>query len=178
MIKPLLWQPILNGTLIALRPLTDLDFDALFAAAADPLIWEQHPDRERYTRERFQVYFNSAMASQGALAIIEKPTGRMIGSSRFMDCNPKTRTVEIGYTFLTRDCWGKGHNRELKSMMLGYAFQFVDTAIFVVGKNNHRSRKAMSGIGATELCEAGARPVRGDLSKSAIYEIKKSEWLG
>jgi RimJ/RimL family protein N-acetyltransferase len=170
------WQPTLTGSLIHLRPLVVQDFEALFSAASDPLIWEQHPDRERYTKPRFQIFFDSAIESHGALAVVEKATGRVIGSSRFMDHNPSASSVEIGYTFLIRDCWAKGQNQELKALMLGYAFQFVDTAFFVVGINNHRSRRAMRGIGATELSEIGERPIQGDLSESAIFEMKKSDW--
>jgi RimJ/RimL family protein N-acetyltransferase len=169
------WQPILNGSLIHLRPLAESDFEPLFSAASDPLIWEQHPDRERYKRDRYQIYFNSGMECKGGLAIIEPKTSRVIGSSRFID-HPHASAVEVGYTFLTRECWGKGHNRELKSLMLNYAFQFVETAFFVVGKANYRSRKAMSKLGAAELSEHFSTPLGGDLSKSAIYEIKKTEW--
>ncbi len=50
-------QPTLKGNLIEIRPLRREDFDALFAAASDPLIWEQHPENDRYTREVFQRYF-------------------------------------------------------------------------------------------------------------------------
>ena len=54
-------QPTLQGKLIELHPLRSEDFAALFAAASDPLIWEQHPERDRYTREVFQRYFDGAI---------------------------------------------------------------------------------------------------------------------
>ena len=41
-------QPTLKGRLLELRPLTPGDFDALFEAASDPLIWEQHPESDRH----------------------------------------------------------------------------------------------------------------------------------
>ena len=41
-------QPVLVGELLELRPLRSDDFDALFLVAADPSIWEPHPDL--YTR--------------------------------------------------------------------------------------------------------------------------------
>ena len=53
-------QPTLAGKLIELRPLKPADFDALFAAASDPLIWEQHPENTRYKKDVFQTYFDSA----------------------------------------------------------------------------------------------------------------------
>src|SRR5262245_54375745 len=76
-------QPTLYGSLIDLRPLRPDDFDDLFAAASDPLIWEQHPESDRYTREVFQKFFDSAIESKGAFAVIERKSGRIIGSSRY-----------------------------------------------------------------------------------------------
>jgi len=140
-------QPALTGELIELRPLREDDFDALFAAASDPLIWEQHPDRERYKREVFQGYFDSAIASRGAFAIIDRSTGRIIGSSRYWNLDPAKSEVEIGWTFLERAYWGGRWNGELKSLMLAHAFRFVERVVFVIGKDNVRSRKAVEKIG-------------------------------
>lgn len=141
-------QPTLRGRLIELRPLRPDDFDALFAAASDPLIWEQHPERDRYKREIFQRYFDSGIQSKGALAVIDLRSGRIIGSSRYWDYNADEREIEIGWTFLEREFWGGAYNRELKSLMLDHAFQFVDRVLFRVGENNLRSQKALKKIGA------------------------------
>ncbi len=35
-------QPVLEGEHVRLRPLRPDDWEALFAVASDPLIWEQH----------------------------------------------------------------------------------------------------------------------------------------
>src|SRR5437588_11092728 len=95
-------QPVLEGELLTLRPLRPDDFDALFAAASDPLIWEQHPESDRYQRAIFQRFFDGAIASQGAFAVIERATGRIIGSSRYWNLKPEESEVEIGWTFLQR----------------------------------------------------------------------------
>src|SRR3982074_1611483 len=95
-------QPTLRGDLIELRPLWLEDFEPLFQAASDPLIWEQHPESDRYTREVFQRYFDGAIESKGAFAIIEKKSGRMIGSSRYCNLDLAIGEVEIGWTFLER----------------------------------------------------------------------------
>src|SRR5881628_741503 len=60
-------QPTLEGTLVRLRPLHPDDFDALYGVAKDPLIWEQHPARDRYKEETFREFFREALASRGAL---------------------------------------------------------------------------------------------------------------
>ena len=144
-------QPTLTGELIELRPLRPGDFDALFSAASDPLIWEQHPESDRYQPDVFQKYFDGALESKGAFAIIERKSGRIIGSSRYCNLDSKTSEVEVGWTFLERQFWGGTYNRELKKLMLDHAFQFVERVVFVVGEKNLRSQKALQKIGARFL---------------------------
>jgi len=144
-------QPILKGELIELRPLRPQDFDALFSAASDPKIWEQHPESDRYQRKVFQRFFDGALESKGAFAIIERKSGRIIGSSRYCNLDLTNREVEVGWTFLEREFWGGTYNRELKQLMLDHAFRFVDRVLFVVGEQNIRSQKALAKIGASFL---------------------------
>ena len=144
-------QPTLRGKSIELRPLKPEDFDELFKADSDPLIWEQHPQSDRYKRDVFQKYFDSAIESKGAFVVIDLRSGEIIGSSRYYKYNPDRREVAIGYTFLKRAFWGGATNREMKSLMLDHAFQSVDRVLFEVGENNLRSRKALEKIGARFL---------------------------
>src|SRR5262245_11270087 len=126
-------QPTLAGKRIVLRPLEPADFEALFRAAADPGIWEQHPESDRYQREVFQRYFDSAIASGGAFAVLERSSGRIIGSTRYCNLKPDAREVEIGWTFLERAHWGGAVNGEMKALMLDHAFRFVERVVFVIG---------------------------------------------
>ncbi len=92
-------QPSIHNDLIRLEPLRAQDFEALYAVASDPLIWEQHPAKERYRREVFAGYFESGLSSGGALRVIDSGNGELIGSSRFYDLDEAARKVSIGYTF-------------------------------------------------------------------------------
>src|SRR5690348_3093313 len=76
-------QPHLCGELIELRPLRPDDWEGLLAAASDPLIWEQHPNPDRYKEEIFREYFQEALKSGSALVAIDRRTHRIIGSSRY-----------------------------------------------------------------------------------------------
>ncbi len=171
------WQPILEGPTLILRPLREEDFAALHAVASDPLIWEQHPDRERHTLERFTVYFRSGMASGGALLVLDRASGRVLGSSRYTDPDLERSSVEIGYSFLARSHWGGAANREAKGLMLDHAFRFVDEVHFVVGKDNLRSRAAMTKLGAELLDpEAASATGRRDLTGSVVFRIRREGW--
>jgi RimJ/RimL family protein N-acetyltransferase len=142
-------QPTLSGYGLHLRPLTPADRAALGSAASDPLIWEQHPEPDRWTEAGFARYFDGALASGGALVILEEGTGRMIGSSRYDAHDAEARQVEIGWTFLLRDHWGGPTNRAVKRLMLDHAFDHVDTVAFRIGAANLRSRRAVEKLGAT-----------------------------
>jgi RimJ/RimL family protein N-acetyltransferase len=140
-------QPNLKGELIELRPLTADDWDNLFAVASDPLIWEQHPESDRYKEDVFKAFFKEALECGGAFVIIDKESQQIIGSTRFHGYAPEKSEIEIGWTFLARKYWGGRYNRELKQLMLAHAFKFVENVVLLVGENNIRSQKATEKIG-------------------------------
>lgn len=142
-------QPTLQGDRLTLRPLTADDWQAVYAVASDSLIWEQHPARDRYQIDVFRVFFDEALASGGALVVIDRANGLVIGSSRFHGYDEAASQVEIGWTFLSRLYWGGVYNGELKRLMLTHAFRFVDSVIFIIGAKNIRSQKAVAKLGAT-----------------------------
>ena len=164
------FQPTLKGELLELRPLRAEDFHALYAVAADPLIWEQHPVRDRYKEEVFKGFFREALESGGALIAIDSKDGQVIGSSRFHGYDEKTSEVEIGWTFLARSYWGGIYNREMKQLMLRHAFRFVSSVIFLVSPQNVRSQKAIQKIGGVRV---GTKPDGGG-RESFVYQITAS----
>ena len=166
-------QPRLEDDLIILQPLKEQDFEALHAAASDPLIWEQHPVKERYKRDVFlENFFQSAIESKGAFLVLEKKTGIVMGSSRFYNLHEKESDIEIGWTFLARPYWGGRYNQAMKALMMNHAFQFVDNIIFRIGENNWRSRKAVEKIGGIQINPAD-NPHLECPPNNVIYRIKK-----
>jgi RimJ/RimL family protein N-acetyltransferase len=169
-------QPRLQNDLIRLEPLVPGDFEALYAVASDRLIWEQHPNPNRYQRAAFENYFKGAIESGGAFRIINNATGETAGSSRYCDMDPAAKTAGIGYTFIARSLWGGGYNRALKQLMLDHAFRFVDRVIFQVGVNNKRSRGAMEKLGAITIGEAEVSYYGEASHHNVIYAIDKADW--
>jgi RimJ/RimL family protein N-acetyltransferase len=163
-------QPVLRGDLVELRPLRHEDWEGLYAVAADPLIWEQHPVKTRHERQGFHTFFGESLASGGALAVVDLETQQLIGSSRFHGWNEEQSEVEIGWTFLARSHWGGIYNRLVKELMLAHAFRFVNRVVFLVGINNRRSQRAVEKLGAARV---GQRPDAGGRD-SYVYEIAAS----
>lgn len=147
---PFDYQPVLRGKLVRLRSLRPEDFRDLYAVAADPLIWVQHP-APRHEESVFRTFFSESLASGGALVVIDADTGRIIGSSRFHDYRQLESRVEIGWTFLDRSYWGGVYNGEMKRLMMDHAFRFVDVVVFRIGLNNVRSQRAVEKIGGVRV---------------------------
>jgi RimJ/RimL family protein N-acetyltransferase len=171
------FQPQLKNDLVIAVPLQAGDFEALYNAASDPLIWEQHPNKNRYQRAEFENYFKGAIESGGAFLVKDAVTDEVIGSSRFSDYNAATNTVAIGYTFFKRSHWGRGHNYALKKLMLNYSFQFVDSVIFYIGAVNKRSQISLERFGAIKTGEAETAYYGEAPKLDYIYTITKEQWL-
>jgi RimJ/RimL family protein N-acetyltransferase len=172
-------QPSLHNELIRLEPLQPDDFEALYAVASDPLIWEQHPAKDRYKRDVFAGYFKSGIECGGALRIIDATNGELIGSSRFYDLDEARSKVSVGYTFIARSRWARHFNRALKKLMLDHAFEFVNRVTFQVGRDNWRSRKAMEKLGGVYIGEETIAYVPGEqASPNVIFKIDASDWTG
>jgi RimJ/RimL family protein N-acetyltransferase len=175
--SPFDFQPTLVGQLVTLRPLKADDFEAVYTAASDPLIWEQHPEPTRYQRDVFEKgYFAGAVASGSAFVVIDNASGKIIGSSRYYEWNPATKEVAIGYTFLTRDYWGTGANPEMKRLMMDHAFRWAKTAWFHIGAENRRSRKALEKIGG-RFSHEETKVVHGVEILHAYYKIDRHPTL-
>ncbi len=171
-------QPHLADEAIELRPLVASDFEALYVVAADPLLWAQHPNPQRYQRAVFEQYFEGAMRSGGALLVYRRADGAPIGASRYYDFVSPDVEIAIGYTFLARDCWGRGINGRLKALMLDHAFRFVGRVLFHVGSLNLRSRRAMEKLGARLLGTAPIAYYGEPAHPNVLYEIRRSDWDG
>jgi RimJ/RimL family protein N-acetyltransferase len=167
---PFDYQPTLNGQLVQLRPLREDDYRDLYRAASDPLIWEQHPVKDRYQEDMFRAFFREAMDCGGTLLAIDAASGEVIGSSRFHGYDERRSEVEIGWTFLARSHWGGAYNGEMKRLMLRHAFRFVENVILLVAPDNIRSQRAVEKIGGVR---AGTRRDAGG-RESYLYRIRVS----
>lgn len=168
-------QPTLENEFIRIVPLKAEDFERLYAIASDPLIWEQHPNKDRYKREVFETFFKGAMESQGAFLVYDHKTGTPIGSSRYYEADKEKKTVAIGYTFIARDHWGGTYNPALKDLMMEHAFQHFDAVIFHIGALNIRSQKAMEKIGGKKIGELEMEYYGEPNKLNFVYEIRKED---
>jgi RimJ/RimL family protein N-acetyltransferase len=168
-------RPTLIGELVSLHPLELGDFEELYSVAADPEIWRQHPDPNRYQREVFAPLFKEWMKQSGTLIARDCSTNKVIGSSRYYDLDEDKSQVAIGFTFLARECWGHTFNREMKKLMLDHAFSFIQTVLFNIAESNTRSQKAIQKIGA-QLLGRRENEYNGAPVPYLIFQINKTDY--
>lgn len=171
-------QPVLEGERLLLRPLREDDWEELFAVASDPQVWTVHPAHDRWQEPVFRAFFADALAQGGALAVNEKASGAIVGSSRFQGHDPADGgSVEIGWTFLARRLWGGGYNAEMKRLMLQHALQYVERVEFRVGEANVISRRAMVNIGGILTDREDITVLAGVAHRHVIYEITRDSFV-
>ncbi len=168
-------QPQLQGTSLSLRPLSATDFDALFAAAANPAIWSGHPSKDRYKPEVFRPYFDMLLERGGTLVVLDIARNQVIGCSKYYTAPDLPDTISIGFTFLNNAYWGGVANFELKRLMLDHAFKSFDAVWFHIDPTNIRSQKATAKLGAVHAYDAEL-----DLSGSKVlwkcYRLTRCAW--
>ena len=151
------------------------DFDLLYNIGRNPLIWEQHPEVDRWKEEKFKIYFDRGIQNKfGIYGFFDTKKDKIIGSSRFYEYDNYNSYIKVGYTFLIPEYWGTNANYNLKVLMLNEAFKIVDNVHFDIGKKNFRSRGAIEKLGAVLLHDNHEVNLVYKLKKNIFFNLKLS----
>lgn len=167
--------PTLRDARFLIRPLSEDDRTALAAAASDPEIWAGHPQPDRWRADVFDSYFSHLIASGGAVAIIDRAAGEIVGCSRYYTTPDAPEDVAIGFTFLTRAHWGGAANRAVKTLMIDHAFGWFDAVWFHIGPDNIRSQKATAKLGARYI-RTGRLALSGPPKETMFFRLTREDW--
>jgi N-acetyltransferase len=144
----------LEGSIVVLEPLGEEHADELWEAARAPEIWSwlAHigESREYFDRWMELTLVAAAEGKEGPFTTRDRGSGRIVGSSRYMNVRPPDRALEIGWTWLSPSAWGTGANIEAKLLMLEHAFEALDCVRveFKTDARNERSRAALAALPA------------------------------
>ena len=175
---------MLEGAHVRLEPLDRRHADDLFEAAADPLIWRWLPVQIA-SREDLERWIDDALAasvagSEQAFVVVDRQTGRAVGSTRFMDIAPAHKGVEVGWTWYARSAWGGVVNPESKLLLLSHAFEDWGAIRLYLKTDslNERSRAAIAKLGAKYEGDLRNHRIRpdGTYRHSSHYSILDTEW--
>ncbi len=150
-------EPVtLEGRIVRLEPLRLEHEPGLWEVAQDPEIWqfmsapvERRDDLNRWIAEALRL---AQLGSALPFAIVERATGRAIGSTRYGNIMPADRNLEIGWTWLGKQFWRTAVNTECKYLLLRHAFETLGCVRVQLKTDalNTRSRTAIKRLGAVE----------------------------
>lgn len=177
---------VLDGQYVRLEPLEARHKESLCEAIRDGELWKRfvtivpHPDA-------IDGFFDYAQQQHGAgeglcYATIDKRSGQVAGSTRFMKAVLPHRRVEIGFTFLGVSWQRCAINTEAKLLMLGHAFDVLgmNRVEFLTDYLNRASRTAILRLGAKQegiLRQHMVMP-DGRIRDSVLFSISRPEWPG
>ena len=175
---------ILEGEKVKLVPLDSSHFATLAAVAAQDQIWQyisiNGADRDRLLQHLKSALLKRATGEQYPFTIIDKLTGKIIGSTMYHNMYPEHRKLEIGWTWYNPGYWRTGYNRECKLLLLTHCFEQLKAVRVQLqtDETNIRSRTAILGIGATFEGVMRKERIRsnGTFRNTAMYSIVDDEW--
>ena len=173
----------LIGRYVRLEPLEERHREPLRTAADDERIWEHTVSVAR--GQGFDEWFSNALTLRDRgheipFAVRLVSSGRVVGSTRFLDPVPRHKRVEIGATWYCPDVWGTGVNTECKLLLLRHAFDVADANRVELRTDvqNQRSQAAIAKLGAVREGVLRAHMVvrNGRIRDSVLYSITRAEW--
>lgn len=115
-----------------------------------------------------------------ALAIVDKQTNSLIGSTSIGNISLRNKRAEIGWTWLGREFHGKGINAQTKFLLLKYCFEELDfeRVEFKTDILNKPARNSLKRIGAIEegVLRSHTLMTHNRRRDTIYYSILRPEW--
>ena len=167
---------ILETERLILRWWTAEDVEVLFAMCSDPQTMRHIGDGkawEEMARARLwlsRVEASYAERGYGPWAVVEKATGKVVGSCGFSYL-PALSEIDFGYVF-AREHWGRGLATEATRAALRDGFERLgfEEVTANTDMEHHVSRRILEKIGFEYR---GRRRYEGDEADSAFYTAKR-----
>jgi N-acetyltransferase len=175
---------VLEGRHVRLEPLAKEHLSELARVGLDEELWRWIPVPVR-TAEELAEYIETALEEQkrGAslpFALIEKATGRAIGSTRYGNIDRTHHRVEIGWTWVAREWQRSAVNTEAKYLLLRHAFETLGCIRVELKTDslNEKSHAAILRIGAKEegIFRNHMITASGRIRHTVYFSIVDSEW--
>jgi len=177
---------VLEGSLVRLEPLEFAHLDSLCEIGLVPELWRWIPTAMRNKRD-MRAYIETALAWRREghalpFAIIHKPSGKPIGSTRYGNIVPEHKRLEIGWTWIAPAFQRTGVNTEMKYLLLRHAFETLGYHRVELKTDalNEKSRAAILRIGAKEEGILRGHVVchDGRVRDTVYFSILRPEWPG
>jgi RimJ/RimL family protein N-acetyltransferase len=184
---PIRVEPVvLEGEHVRLEPLALAHLDGLCEIGLVAELWRWIP-KQVLTRDDMKAYVELALTERAngvsmPFAQIEKKTGRVIGSTRYMNIEKNHRRLEIGATWIATAWQRSAINTESKYLLMRHAFEDVGCMRVELKTDslNEKSRAAILRIGAKEegIFRNHMITDSGRVRHTVYFSVIDSEWAG
>ncbi|KOY84163.1 GNAT family N-acetyltransferase [Lysinibacillus macroides] len=174
----------LENDIVKLKPLELNDSAGLLTAGSYPEIWsymsmtiEKRKDVDNFVEKALMA---KQQQTEFPFVIVDKQSGKIVGSTRFMNIDEQHQRLEIGYTWLTSAYWRTAINTNCKYLLLQYCFEqlYLRRVQIKTDHNNRRSQNAIERIGAIKEGVLRNHMIRkdGTTRHTVIYSITLEKW--
>lgn len=172
---------ILTGQTVQVTCQNESDFPELFAALDDDELWQFAVSRPKSVDEMLAPFRARSVDSPWQPWIVrEILTGRVVGSTSFLDTSAHDGRTEIGATTYIREVWGTKVNPETKFLLLQFAFETLGMGRVQLKTDirNVRSQQAIARLGATYegVLRRFQRRADGTVRDTVLFSITSEEW--
>lgn len=174
----------LENEVVLLKPLAQEHRQGILEAASYPEIWS-HMSTTIEKMDDVNKFVDKAIDTKRAktefpFVIVDKKSGQIIGSTRFMDIDETHKRLEIGTTWITPAFWRTEINTNCKYLLLQHCFEVLNLQRVQI-KTDHEnvsSQRAIERLGATKEGILRNHMVRkdGTTRHTVMYSITLQEW--
>jgi RimJ/RimL family protein N-acetyltransferase len=168
-----------NG--VRLEPLSMAHADGLRAAACDGELWKLRITSVPEPQQAEQYIANAlSMTNRLAFAVVDVPTGAVIGTTSYHDIMPEIDRVEIGWTWYAKSRQRSHVNTSCKIMLMTHAFETLGCAVVGLRTDNFNfaSQAAIERLGAKKDGVLRHHHMRrdGTVRDTVMYSVVRGEW--
>ena len=184
---PIRVEPVeLEGEHVRLEPLALSHLGGLCEIGIVEELWRWIPTQVT-TPEQMKAYVELALSERAngvsmPFAQIERSTGRVIGSSRYMNIEKAHRRLEIGSTWIAPAWQRTAINTEAKYLLMRHAFEDLGCMRVELKTDslNEKSRAAILRIGAKQegIFRNHMITSTGRVRHTVYFSVIDSEWPG
>ncbi|WP_104401586.1 GNAT family N-acetyltransferase [Vibrio penaeicida] len=175
----------LDSMTIKLVPLSEAHLSELVTAAADGELWKlwftSVPSKENINEYISKALDQKSKGLALPFVVVEKSSGKIIGTTRFCNADPANNRVEVGYTWYSKSFQRTTVNTECKLLLLTHAFETLDAIAveFRTSWHNQASRAAITRLGAKQdgVLRNHQKLANGGYRDTVVFSIINTEWL-
>ena len=169
---------------LRLEPLALVHEAGLREAAQDGELWKlritsvpEPENTKKYIEDALKMRDDG---NRFAFAVIDEPTGKVLGSSSYHDILPAVKRLEIGYTWYAKSVQRSHVNTTCKLMLMTHAFETLQCSVvgWRTDNFNFASQKAIERLGAQKdgVIRGHAMRRDGTIRDTVMYSLRSGEW--